>query len=326
MNLANIENITLYTGDNGTEYCTCNCPGCSQKGKNRKYQGTISQAIQLLDNLPNLRQLYILGNPDPTVDLKFCNEVAKLATRKNIHVCFSTSGVGGKSAVKKLLKDIPKEMVDYISFSFDGTTKDEMSFAKGINYPMENALEGLEWTIENGYTIKIQPTLWSFNYNKIEEIISFYVSKGVKWFTFHIGSLEGGVNLLSHKHLTPEQVNKVHESIERAVKHFDIQVRCPVIYPECGNNDDTKYYCMHCERVKELLAVFTSEGIMVTHVPIISSVDERLSFILDDASKVYIPEFPESKICPFSYMLSGRNDTYCRYVSKFWNYPSMKRG
>ena len=133
ISLSNIEYVTLYTGNNGSDGCTCKCPCCSQRGRTRFYQGNLAQAIEMFEKLPNMKQLYVFGNPDVTVDTNLCHEIIKEAVKRDIHVCFSTSGVGGVYTLQKMLKDIPCELVDYVSFSFDGTTKEEMSFAKGIN-------------------------------------------------------------------------------------------------------------------------------------------------------------------------------------------------
>lgn len=319
--LDRIEHVTLYTGNNGSAYCTCKCPCCSQKGRNRHYQGTIKQAIKMFEKLTNMKQLYLFGNPDVTVDADFCHTVIEEAVRRNIHICFSTSGVGGKKVLEKLLKGIPTEMVDYISFSFDGTTKQEMSFAKGIDYPMERALEGLEWALKKGYTVKVQPTLWSYNYTKAEEIINFFSTKGVNWFTFHIGSLETEFGLPSHRHLTPEQIKEVHNQIDKAIgkSNHTIKAKCPIIYMECGENEPQKWYCMQPEKAKKLLVIFTEKGIRATHVPMASFFNENFGFYLENDNP-NIPEIPENGICPFGKKLSGKDDTCCRYVSKYWNY------
>lgn len=319
--LDNIEYVTLYTGDNGADFCTCNCPCCSQKGRNRHYQGTLDQAKEMFYKLPNLKQLYLFGNPDVTVDTDFCHYIMEEAINRNIHVCFSTSGVGGKNVLTKLLKNISTDMVDYISFSFDGITQQEMSFAKGISYPMEKALDGLNWARNNGYKIKVQPTLWLFNYKQTGEIIKFFINMGVNWFTFHIGSLEAEVDLPSHQHLTPEQIKEVHLQITKAVCNYKyVKVRCPIIYEECGLPDSKKWYCMHPERVKELLLMFTADGIKATHTPMASLYREDLAFVFDLKNMYDVPTIPESAICPLSEKLGHRHDTCCRYISRLWNY------
>ncbi len=322
VNLKNIENVTLYTGNNGTDYCTCKCPCCSQKGRDRHYQGTMEQANVMFEKLPNLKQLYVFGNPDVTVDTTFCSYLLNEAVKRNIHVCFSTSGVGGEKVLMKLLEGIPPEMVDYVSFSFDGTTKEEMSFSKGISYPMEKALRGVEWTIENGYIPKIQPTLWSYNFQNVERIIEFFVNKGIKWFTFHIGSLESEVYLPTHKHLTPSQVKSVHDQINKAVnKYTDIRVKCPIIYPECGEDDKGKWHCTHPKSAKALLVIFSEDGVKATHAPIAGLLEEQLFMFRLEDQNIEVPTVSESRTtCPFSKKLSGRDNTICRYVSRYWNY------
>lgn len=318
INLTNIRFVTLYTGDNGPNECVCHCPCCSQTDwEHCRYQGTEEQCVTLLTKLPSLEQLYILGNPDPACDPLFCNFVAKEACKRNIHVAFSTSGAGGQYAMSKLLAGIPKEMIDYISFSIDSINKDKMSILKGINYPLENTVKCIEELIHEGYKVKIQPTLWSINFEEVEEIINFFACKGVSWFTFHVGSLESGINLETHQHLNERQMQQVYKQIEMAYsKNKNIKVRCPIIFPSCGNNDTSKWYCMNPERCKELLIYFKREGIMCTHSPMASNILPGLVFDITKIPEVALVE--KCKTCPISKVLSGTKENLCRYVSKFW--------
>jgi MoaA/NifB/PqqE/SkfB family radical SAM enzyme len=271
--------------------------------------------------LPNLKQLYIFGNPDPTVDVDFCHQIIKMAMARNIKVCVSTSGVGGKTFYKELLKGIPSDVVDYISVSIDSVDEEKLSMLKGRPYPFKKAIEGIKWLLNSGYTVKIQPTLWSSNFEDVEEIMEYFISIGITWFSFHIGSLESGINLPTHHHLTCEEVRNVHLSIQRVVeRHWDenIQVRCPVIYPELGGNDETKWYCMK-ETIGELLVTFTERGIKGTSVPMASLFKDDLSFYFEaGVDTIEIPSAEEAKTCPISMELSGRKGTICRYVSKYW--------
>ena len=84
--LSDITHVTLYTGNNSPWYCTCSCPCCSQRKREQKYQGTINQANTFFNMLPNLKQLYIFGNPDPSVDSDFCYRIIKMAIDRGIHI------------------------------------------------------------------------------------------------------------------------------------------------------------------------------------------------------------------------------------------------
>ena len=75
---------------------------------------------------------------------------------------------------------------------------------------------------------------------------------------------------------------------------------------------------MHPERINELLVIFTENGIKATHVPMASIYKDELTFDLDIS--VDIPALELNKYCPFGKELSNRNDTCCRYISKYWNY------
>lgn len=321
INTDRVKNVTLYTGNKGKESCICKCPCCSISAREGHYQGMDYQIDELLEELPALQHLYILGNPDPAVDTDFCNLVAKKATAKGIHVCFSTSGAGGKKVMKKLLRGISPDMVDYISFSIDSTNQERLCMLKGIYFPWDLAVDGIRWSIRHGYTVKVQPTLWSSNFKDCGMIINFFAPLGVKWFTFHIGSLESGVKLLTHRHLHENEIKLVHRQIDDATKvHTGIKVQCPVIFPSCGDDDRTKYYCMHIKRSEELLATFTSNGIQCTNTPIASMYSDRFTFKLGESAD--LPEFWEENFCPFGGTLVGdeKSKTLCRYVNKVWNY------
>ena len=321
INTDEVLSVTLYTGEQGQESCICKCPCCSQSVKGNNYHGTESQIDEFFEKLPSLEQVYILGNPDPAVDPDFCNLVAHKAINRGIHVSFCTSGVGGKKTLQRLLDGLEPSMVDYVSFSIDSTSQERMSMLKGIYYPWDYAVEGICWAIKNGYTVKVQPTLWSSNYLDAGGIIDYFAPMGVKWFTFHIGSLESGIKLPTHRHLRASEISLVHDHIDDAVKkHPGIKVRCPIIYPTCGDDDKSKYYCMYTHRCKELLVTFAKDGIMCTHAPIASSYDSNCIFKLGEVAEV--AEYQVSGYCPLGGNLVGNKDTitYCRFVSKMWNY------
>ena len=141
--------ITLYTGTKGYHNCYCKCPCCTQKNINDNYQGQIEQIEELFNKFKSIKQMYILGNPDPLVDVNFCNEVSKLSILKGANVCYSTSGVGGLARIKQLIQGIDIQKIDYISFSIDSINPQKMSMLKGINYPFNSVIEAINWLIKN---------------------------------------------------------------------------------------------------------------------------------------------------------------------------------
>lgn len=320
--LSKVSNVTLYTGNNSPWYCTCSCPCCSQLQRNQRYEGTLEQANTFFEMLPNLKQLYIFGNPDPTVDLGFCHQMMEMAISRGIEVCTSTSGIGGKATYEKLLNGIPASMVVYVSVSIDSVNEQKLSVLKGKQYSLPKAIDGIKWLLENGYTVKIQPTLWSSNFNDVEETLEYFIQMGINWFTFHIGSLESGVKLPTHRHLTVDEMRSVHEVIQHVVnRHKDkyITIRCPVIYPELWHNDETKWYCMKESSITELMITFTEKGIKGTHVPMLSLQDEEFSFYFEKGqNEIQLPSIKKESICPISKELSGTNKTFCRYISRYW--------
>lgn len=314
LNIGDVRLIALYTGDKGYAHCACKCPCCSQKGVGGNYQGDISQVEELLERFTGLEQLYFFGNPDPVIDPEFCNQASKLAIERGINVCYSTSGIGGVTTLERLLKGIPPEKVDYISFSIDSVDAEKMKMLKGVAYPWERAIEGIVWAISNGYTVKIQPTLWSSNYMDAYSIIDYFARMGVERFSFHVGSVETN-NLETHQHLTPLQIRAVHEQIDLATAEHNVHVECPIIYPECGENNVHKWYCMNPQECYNWLVFLRKDGVFATHVPIMSEFDERFCF--DITKPISVAKVARGDSCPLSASTAKRK-TLCRYIAKVW--------
>ena len=315
---SDITNVTIYTGEKGKEYCVCKCPVCSQQGCAYNYQGTNEQQDSLFRIFPNLKQLYIFGNPDPAVDTEYCNTLSLKAIDKGSNVCYSTSGVGGIYTLERLLKDVKPENVDYISFSIDSTDKEKMNLLKGINYPYEKAIDGIKWAMDKGYKVKIQPTLWSCNYMDAYTIIDTFAKMGVDHFSFHIGSVERA-NIPTHQHLTEEQIKNVHMNIDNISKIHNVHISCPVIYPSVGFTDNSRWYCMHPENNRAWLVFLRRDGIYGTNVPVMSEIDPKYTFKLEEGKDVYIEKLPVGEYCPISKITTGNPKTLCRYIAKKWN-------
>jgi len=313
-----ITNLTLYTGEKGKESCVCKCPACSQSGSTCNYQGTTSQQDELLRIFPNLKQLYILGNPDPCMDTKYCNTLSKKAIDIGSKVCYSTSGVGGIKTLKELLETIKPDDVDYISFSIDSVDKEKMNLLKGINYPFDEAVDGIKWAMDHNYKVKIQPTLWSCNYMDAYNLVDYFSKIGVDNFSFHVGSIEKA-NIPTHQHLTLEQIKNVHMNLDKVSIIHNVSICCPVIYKEMGINDKTRWYCMHPENNRAWLAFLTHDGIYGTNTPIASEIDNRFIFKLEENKDVSINALPEQEYCPISKIASNNEETLCRYIVKKWN-------
>ena len=315
LDINKVKLIALYTGNKGYAHCPCKCPCCSQKGVAGDYQGNISQIEKLLECFTGLKQLYFFGNPDPVVDSEFCNHASKLAIEKGINVCYSTSGIGGDSMLKKLLNGISPENVDYISFSIDSVNAKKMNMLKGITFPWERAIEGITWAISNGYNVKIQPTLWFSNYMDVYSIIDYFANMGVKRFSFHVGSIETN-DLKTHNHLNYVQIKEVHEQINLVTKKHKVHVECPIIYRECGENNIHKWYCMNPKECYNWLVFLRKNGVFATHVPIMSEFDEKFCF--DITKPIMVEKIEKNEYCPLSEK-TAKTKTLCRYISKTWN-------
>ena len=79
-----VQSIALYTGDYGYNKCICKCPNCNEKYLCGNYQANITQVYEVIDIFKNLKQVHLIGNPDPFVDVEFCNAVSKILVSHNI--------------------------------------------------------------------------------------------------------------------------------------------------------------------------------------------------------------------------------------------------
>lgn len=322
INLDDVTHITLYTGNDN--FCVCKCPNCPigmslGKVERSSYQGSEEQVNLILNNFPNLKELYMLGNPDTAKDSKFCNELARKSIQKikGCQASFCTSGVGGKKVMEILLNKIKPKDIKKIVFSFDSYKKETMDKMKGINYPMESAVAGLRFALVNGYNVRVQPTLWQENYKDLEGTLDYFYKMGVRNFACHVGSIE--TNSIFH-HLKEKQLMDVNAVIRKFKKtHSDADIKVPTIFKSCGKNDPTKYFCKKGKTIHKLICQFREDGFWCTPTPIAAETDEKYKFNMVDGVKEYevpcILPCDAEDICPLSKILSGYDGTYCRYVS-----------
>lgn len=251
--LKNVTDLTLYTGTNGKDKCTCKCPGCTQINKGEKsegYQGNIEQIKEILEILPNLKNAYILGNPDITVDSEFCNLAAKEFVKHGKNVMFSTSGFNALETIKKVTEDIEPSKISYISISVDSVDEEKLAKLKGNkNISLQEIGKAIVYCKENNIPVKIQPTLWQINQDDYKEIMHYFYNKyNVDWYTFHIGSFEAinGIENDILKHITQKKCNEIRENIKKIADENNLRVNIPKIFltqEEYKEYDNSTTYC-----------------------------------------------------------------------------------
>lgn len=313
LDINTVESIALYTGDYGFDKCLCKCPNCNEKNKNGDYQGNIDQVYELLNKFKNLKQIHLIGNPDPFVDVDFCNEISKICINYNIKVAYSTVAVGGIDKLKKLLNNIEPSMVDYISFCIDSIDSKKMSEIKGIKYPFYEIVSEIRWAIKKGYKVNIHPTLWKENYMDSYDIIDFFSKLGVDWYVFQIGMVEKDCNGIDCR-LNEQEIKQVHNDISRAVEKNGVKVSCPVIYKSCGENDESKYFCFHPKDNHNWVAYLKEDGIYITNLPLLAEKNNKYIHKLND--KIYVDNIQKKDFCPIE---NNGVKTLCRFITKKWN-------
>lgn len=286
--LEQIKGITLYTGTYGKKKCTCSCIGCTQgnyKQKYEVYQGNIKQIKNIIKKLPNLEDVYILGNPDISVDTEFCNLAAKEFIKANKKVMFSTSGYNGIKTVKKLTKDIEAKDIKYISYSIDTINNEKLQMLKGTkNIKISQIDEAIQFCINNDITVKIQPTLWNINKDDYKEIIEHYLNLGIKWYTFHAGSFESITNKnIKLSHISPMKWREIVKDIDRIAKNKDLKIKIPKIFLDKIEYEKYKNQTnLNCKNGGEEIQIWLQgNGLKATFCPILAEVNSRYIFDLD---------------------------------------------
>lgn len=303
--LEKVEDLTLYTGTYGKDKCTCKCIGCTQDGviKNKEpYQGNLEQIHKIIEKLPNLKNAYLLGNPDVSVDTKFCNTAAKEFIKNGISVMFSTSGFGGIRTIKKLVTGINPEYIKYISYSVDTISEDKMHYLKGTNkISLAQIEESIEYCIENKIPVKIQPTLWECNQEEYKDIINYFYNKfDIKWYTFHAGSFEALKNKkVPLQHIEPIKWKEIVQNIQEIAKEKKLKIVLPRIFlnqeeiEKEGGNIHT--YCSNGGNGLQIW--LEKEGIRCTYCPLLAEIHPEFTFGIEEEVTHFIQKDGICAIC-----------------------------
>lgn len=286
--LKKVKVLTLYTGTYGRKKCTCSCIGCTQESYGRKhkdYQGTIEQIKVIINKLPNLKEAYILGNPDVSVDTDFCNLAAKEFIKHGKKVMFSTSGYNGIEVVKKLTKEIDTKKIKYISYSIDTINNKRLQFLKGTkNISIEKIDEAIQYCIARNIKVKIQPTLWELNEDDYKDIIRHYCKFGVDWYTFHAGSFESLRNRkIALNHIKPEKWREIITKISKIALENNLRIKVPKIFLNSSEYIDYKKNSkLHCQNAGEDIQIWMQkDGLKATFCPILAEVSPQYIFDLE---------------------------------------------
>ena len=293
--LQEVENITLYIGTYGKKRCTCSCIGCTQDrcgNSDNIFQGNINQIKTIIERLPSLRKAYILGNPDISVDTKFCNLAAKEFIKHNIKVMFSTSGYNGLEIVKKLVENIETKYIEYISYSIDTIDERKFKYLKGTeNISIKEIDNAIKYCNEKNITVKIQPTLWNINKNDYKSIIKHYEELGIKWYTFHIGSFEALTDKkIELSHIQPQECKEIVEKIKKISKGEKLKVQIPRIF--LTKEEHNKYkntYKSYCQYGGKGLQIhLQDDGIKATFCPLLSKVNPTFMFDIEKEKPILL--------------------------------------
>ena len=278
--LEKVTDLTLYTGTYGRKRCSCSCIGCTQESYGKRYedfQGTLEQMDVIIKKLPNLKNIYFLGNPDVSVDTEFCNLAAKKVIEHGKKVMFSTSGYNATKVLEILLDGIEPKNIEYISYSVDTLNIDKLRYLKGNkDISIEEIEKAIQYCNENKIKVKIQPTLWDINQDDYKDIIEYFYEKfNIDWFTFHAGSFESLQGReIPLKHVSLEKWREISKEINNIAKEKKLKILVPKIflneeeYREYKEN--AKIYCSNGGNGMQIW--MQKDGLKATFCPLIAEI------------------------------------------------------
>lgn len=316
-----VTTVALTTGSNGKKGCTSKCKGCylgvysSQKPM---YQGNIKQIYELVDLLPNLNLVIIMGNPDPSVDTTFCNDTARYLQSRGIEVIFNTSGFGGLATTKKLLQELDPKMVRHMDYSVDSLDSNISKQLKGVEIPLSGIVEALEYCNSLGIPTRIKPTIWPVN--KGEDWLAFkkfFIGHNVSKISFHFGSIEGvNANIM---HVGEKDMIKIRNEI----MHYKIGTIPYLLLNDCEYQEYIDNFTPYCQRATRPLIVYLeSDGIKVTSSCQVSSCMSPSDHIFD-INKKNISPLDKKDACPIAYKSLGYESKTLHHVCRFYKYKPV---
>lgn len=307
-----IVSLTIYTGSNGKKGCICKCKGCSQEKYGRQhafYQGTIQQLYDVLYAMPNLKRAIILGNPDPLVDITYCNEISRILTQNNINVRYSTCGYDALNFVQTISEGVDPKRIDHISFSIDTIDEVKLSEMKGRFISLNGICDAIHWCNRNGIRVKIQPTLWTSNYNNSKKIMDFFINVGVNWFSFHAGSFETLPDDIEQEHVDPWEWRKLCKKLGEYCVLNNLSLHMPLLFL---NDKEFLEYCKErgprcCPSKLRNTQIWLEDGyIRTTHCPLLNEVYNFQYNLYDDNDTFFDINIPLDAYCPISSNCLGK--------------------
>jgi len=302
--LNDVESCSIYTGTYGRKGCTAKCRGCCFAGglEENRYQGNIEQIHELISILPNLKKVTIFGNPDPTVDPVFCNEVAKVLQSNGIRVSFLTNGTGGTDVVRTIVDELDPSLIFGFGFSVDSLDDKKTSFLKGTNISLQKTLQKMEYL--NGLGIRVVTffLIWPHNMDdNWQEYTDFFESRGI-YVSGGFGSVEA-TNGRAH-HIPEEKILEIRRRYKDT--RFPTILADDIEYKEYLSTYVTKN-SFKCTNLKKINVYLTEKGIKASFsCPIISTVyPEYFVDIRDIGFHTFRDDLIKTGYCPVAKQALG---------------------
>lgn len=316
---------SLFTGTYGRRGCTANCVGCYTgmfEKRYSMYQGNVGQIYELLSVLPNLKRIFIFGNPDPSVDYEFCNVAGRIFQSRDIEVLFVSNGVGGIETVKRIIDGLDTSLIRGFGISIDSLDEKKNSAMKGIHISLDDAFQSIKYLKNLNIDVKIFTTVWPMNEDEDwKEFVEFFETRGI-YTVIRFGHVEGVQGRVSHV--------SERKILEIRGKYEDIRLATILANDEEYENYLSTYVAQkkfRCTNFDNISVFFTDGEIKATYsCPIISHIyPEYLVNIRDLKLHSFYENLIKNGICPVSGQALGFKSETLHSVCRFYKKLSKNK-
>jgi len=279
------------------------------------YQGNIEQVYELISVLPSLKRVNIVGNPDPSVDTQFCNEVAKYLQSQGKQISFCTNGVKSGQVAKTLINGLDPTLIHAFVYSIDSLDEKTNSIMRGTEISLQDIFDSMKHLKTSGIGVQAFFTIWPMNMNEDWDAYrDFFESRGV-----HVNGRFGNVETAKGRisHVPEEKILEIREQYKN--------VRLSVLLANDGEYSDylTTFAAkdeFRCTDLKKIKIYLTDEGIKASYwCPIVSTVyPEYFMNIRDLKLPAFYEDLLKTGICPVAKEAFGFKSANLHHICRFY--------
>lgn len=198
------EHEVLRVTYQGDDRCQLRCPGCftgerlfiplaEVKASGGRKVIPHDEFIGQVEGLGAGLQDFFLIGAEPTMDPP--GSAAKLRYVSEDLGIPTMSITNGAVQRERLMETFGEALTDKtfykLNVSLDSMDKSANNRLRGRSFAFDRTLETIQYLVEINAPVKVQMTVWPYNYHTIMDSVEQLFTMGVRQFAFHSGSIEG---------------------------------------------------------------------------------------------------------------------------------------